>query len=129
MPGSMDIVFLETIFPSENYFDHQKTFLNLFVYLRRSKTFHSNPKIILRIHENEFKCTETVRLWIFWIFGKDGLFYPLSVAEIGEGTLKYREPSQVYTKLVPIRVIFRFRDIARTRQVRNEQRFLEPSTQ
>ena len=35
------------------------------------------------------------------------------------GHLKHREPSQVYTKLVPIRIIFRFRDIPRTHVLTN----------
>ena len=35
------------------------------------------------------------------------------------GHLKHREPSQVYTKLVPIRIIFRFRDIGRSQPARD----------
>ena len=34
------------------------------------------------------------------------------------GHLKHREPSQVYTKLVPIRIIFRFRDTGETEKRR-----------
>ena len=43
--------------------------------------------------------------------GPDRLHLPISRVF---GHLKHREPSQVYTKLVPIRIIFRFRDTGET---------------
>ena len=59
--------------------------------------------------------------------GLDRLHLPISRVF---GHLKRLEPSQVYTKPVPIASIFRFRDIPRTQQPGcYEHRFLEPSTQ
>ena len=59
--------------------------------------------------------------------GLDRLHLPISRVF---GHLKRREPSQVYTKPVPIASIFRFRDIPRSSQPGcYEHRFLEPSTQ
>ena len=58
--------------------------------------------------------------------GLDRLHLPISRVF---GHLKRREPSQVYTKPVPIAAIFRFRDIPATDRRCDEHRFLEPSTQ
>ena len=71
-----------------NDFDHQKIFFEFICLPTPIQNFPRNPKIILRTHENEFKHTETARLWICWIFYKDVFFYPLSGSEIGERTLK-----------------------------------------
>ena len=50
------------------------------------------------------------------ITGPDRLHLPISRVF---GHLKRREPSQVYTKPVPIAAIFRFRDIGRRQDVTN----------